>query len=184
MPVKHGQFPGRMSGAVTTGVVAILENGRTKIPGTLCPILLSAPYIREPGMTAWRCQWPRKVKRLRDSYTSVPMENRKINTSSRETVAYPTGSKKRVPKSPFGVIKGHHGIVVKTIMKGDPANIAMDPHCLAVIHDFAEEYGITPHIIVIDENTGDLFHKEGATDWRTRDMEKTTWAKIRKAIGP
>ena len=111
------------------------------------------------------------------------MAIRKMNPNSRETSANTTGSKKRVPKSPFGVIKGNHGIVVKTIMKGDPSNITMDPHCLAVIHNFAEEYGLTPHIIVIDENTGDLFHKVGATDWRTRDMEKTTWAKIRKAIG-
>lgn len=112
------------------------------------------------------------------------MDKRKIIPRNEQNTISKTGDRKRIPKSPFSVMNGNHGIVVKTIFQGDPTNITLEPDCLAVIKKFAEENGITPHIIVIDENTGELYHKEGITDWRTRDMEKTTWDEIRNVMSP
>jgi len=122
----------------------------------------------------------RKVKRIWGSYRPSPMAKRKIIPRNKQNTTDKTGDRKRIPKSPFGVMKGNQGIIVKTISKGDSANITLDSKCLEVIKKFAEENGITPHIIVKDENTGEWFHKEGAKDWSMRTMKKITDEKMRE----
>jgi hypothetical protein len=122
--------------------------------------------------------------RAKASHRGMTKGKMRVAMSNEARVAKAIGGRHLPDNEPFDIVKGNHGVEVKTIMEGKNDKITMHPESLQRKLDHAAANGLTPHTVAIDVRGGApmVYYKSGVGSYRLGGMTPTTFAGLNNHI--
>lgn len=120
------------------------------------------------------------------SYNPATQAKQAIADESEKVVAKAIKGQRTADNAPFDVIRGRHGIEIKTVIGGKNDKITMHPESRERKLKFAEEHTLEMHTVVVDRRAGTTYYyKAGVGSYRfgsAGNMRKVSLKELEKII--
>lgn len=96
-------------------------------------------------------------------------------------IAKAIGGKETSDNMPMDVMKGKHGVEVKTIQTSKKDRVEMRPDSRARKEAHAKQYGLKAHTVAVDLRSGRpaIYYKQGIGAYRFGSMERVTLSQLK-----
>jgi hypothetical protein len=123
-----------------------------------------------------------RAQRARETFKPATREKQKIADRSEAHLAEVLRADRTPNNSPFDLIKGKHGIEVKTLIDQKNSKITCHPESCARKRSAARKLKVRPHTIAIDlrGGTAEYYYARGVGSFRLGGMKKVTLSELQE----